>query len=105
MAIPLKTARNPFRGKRFFAIFSGKPAAIGFVFLSAPRDSARARKPSPFDCDGARCVHSAFCILHFSEFRGSILFGCGWPHWAFPQQNQGLKKPPKRRLTKIRNYG
>jgi len=35
-----------FRGKWFFAVFSGKPAAIGFVFLCDLRDSARAMKPN-----------------------------------------------------------
>jgi len=45
-------------------------------------------------------LHSAFCILHFSEIRGSILFGCGWPHRAFPRQNQGLKKTSKKTVDK-----
>jgi hypothetical protein len=49
-------------------------------------------------------------FAHFIPLRGRggnpwfIAFGCGGPHWAFPRQNQGLKKTPKRRLTKISTY-
>ena len=37
---------SPTDGNRFFAVFGGMQAAIGFVFLCDLRDSARARKPN-----------------------------------------------------------
>jgi hypothetical protein len=42
-------------------------------------------------------LHFAFCILHFSEIRGSILLGCGWPRCSPPAAKAG---PPKK-LQKV----
>ena len=43
----------------FFAVFSGVPAAIGFVLLCALCDSARAMKPNEIT---AQIVHAAYRV-------------------------------------------
>jgi hypothetical protein len=83
--------RNLWNSSWFFAVFGGMPASIGFVFLCALRDSARAMKPSPFDCDAARCVHSAFCI--------SLKSAAKSPPFQHPDSQHLAQKPSHRAPT------
>jgi hypothetical protein len=63
----------------FFAVFSGMPAAIGFVLLCDLGDSARAMKPNEITAPIVAAsypihpllgpglfLHFAFCILHLT---------------------------------------
>ena len=88
-------------GSSLFSVESRPP--IGFVFLRDLRDSARSLKdPRAEAAESAEQAKGAWraeeSVVQFP------LVVAGRP-MTLPPQKQRLQKSPKRRLTKIRNYG
>jgi len=72
----------------------------GEVLFFARREAREGGAPGAPD-EGSGQDEPLLRALHSAVRLAS---GCGRLRWAFPQPKQDLKKSPKSRLTKIRNY-
>jgi hypothetical protein len=84
-------------------VFTMIPPLIAVEFLTQRRKDAKAQRVFSVLASlrlRVFALNNPCFILEILETRGAPLFGCGWPHWAFPRQKQGLQKFSKKTVDK-----